>query len=230
MEAAAAPELPIYEPRYHLNFGHHISYCRVHESADGAELHVDYGHYHGWFIYRRRNAHDPVDVVGSEVSAQEARSLTGNRSAFIRRAENLDPEMNFRLLPNLVMRWLVNEECLVFQLVVQRHSYFDMSSRVLASTGTATFRFRVSSGSLWHCRALAAQENNRWIIHFQIRAPDERVWSNLIYNATEGHQWIAPETPLAPHEPPVIVPRAVARQLSRAIGIETSDGFWRLGR
>jgi hypothetical protein len=226
--AAAAPALPIYESRYTINTGRQISMWRVHEAADGAELHVDYGHDHGWFVYRHRDADDPVRVVGHEVCPTgEARSLTGNRSEFIRWAPNFDPAMSFRVLPNLVMRWLINGECLVYQLVVQRNNYYDMSSRILAST--ATCWFRVSSGHQWHCRALALQENNRWAIHFQIRATDEEVWSDMIYNAIPGHQWSAPEPALAPHVPPivpVIVPVPVARYLSRSIGIETRDGFW----
>ena len=192
---------------------------RVREAADGAELHVDYGQEHGWFIYRRRRADDAVRVVGSEASPTgEVRSLVGNRSAFIRMAENLDPDMSFRVLPNLVMRWLINEECLVYQLVVQRNRDYDMSARVLSST--ATFRFRADNGDVWNCRALAWQENNVWTIQFQIRAPDEHAWSNMVYNSIAGHQWMAPEPAR------VIVPRAVARRLSRAIGFETRDGFW----
>ena len=226
--AAAAPALPIYEPRYPINLGRQISIWRVHEAADGAELHVDYGHDHGWFVYRHRRADDPVRVVGTEVNATgEARALTSNRSAFIRQAENFDPHMSFRVLPNLVMRWLINEEGLVYQLVVQRNSYYDQRARVLASM--ATCWFQVSSGNVWHCRVLSSQENNQWTIHFQIRAADQEVWSNMIYNAIPGHQWMAPEPALAPHEPPiapVIVPVRVARYLSRAIGIETRDGFW----
>ena len=188
----------------------------VQESLDGNELHVDYIDEHGWFIYRHVNS--VVGAIGSEeCPSGQVRFLMGNRSACIRIWKNVDPDMNFVILPNLVMRWLINQECLVYQLVVQRNNYFDMSHRVVPTR--AAYRFQLPEGGIMYCRALAWKENDQWTIHFQSRASDESVWSNMVYNRTE-RQWMSGRTPR------ILVPVAVARRLSRAVGIETRDGFW----
>ena len=214
---AAAEPLP-----YQIYLGRTPSYDRLEEilyPASGIpELHVEYCE-HGWYVYRR------LDIMGTETSPSGAeRALTDHRSQFICRRD----EEQCTVLPNVVMRWVFYNECLVYQLVAQRYRSENMASRVVDTMNTATgahgFGWEDSQGHCCSARALSWRHGGAWIIRFEAYRrsspgrPRPLYIQGLVYSRSQ-RAWLLGRDGAA-------VPRQIARQLSSAIGFQTRDGFW----
>jgi hypothetical protein len=214
---AAAEPLP-----YQIYLGRTPSYDRLEEILDTAsgipELHVEYCE-HGWYVYRRS------DIMGTETSPSgEEWALTDHRSQFIRRRD----EEQCTVLPNVVVRWVFYNECLVYQLVAQRYRSENMASRVVdtmnSATGAHGFGWEDSQGHYCCARALSWHDGVAWVIRLQgyRRSSPGRsrplYVHSLVYSKSRRAWLLGRDGD--------VVPRRIARQLSMAIGFQTRDGFW----
>ena len=204
---------------YREYMGRVPSYNRVHEVLDTAsgvpELHVEYVE-HGWYVYRRLG----TDVIGTETSPLgEERVLTDNRSQFIRRHDDMEQNT---VLPNLVARWTIHNECLVFQLVAQRHALESVAARVVSTfndNGPQSFGWR-AHGVHWRARALSWHDGVSWVIRFEAcsQSGPHCYIPSLVYSR-ERRAWLLGRDG-------DVVPRSIARALSNAIGFQRPrDGF-----
>jgi hypothetical protein len=232
--AACVPQAMSEPLPYQLYLGRTPSYDRLHEVLDTAsgvpELHVEYCEY-GWYVYRR-----PPHILGTETSPLgEERTLVDNRSQFIRRRD----EEQCTVLPNVVMRWVFYNECLVYQLVAQRYHSESMAGHVVCTLTAATrpqFVWQDTHGTDWCARAVSWHDGVAWVIRFDAYSRSSPR-SVLCFDPARS----SPQIP-ARHIPSLVysrsrrawllgrdgeaVPRRIARQLSSAIGFQTRDGFW----
>jgi hypothetical protein len=213
---AAAEPLP-----YQIYLGRTPSYDRLQEILDTdsgvPELHVEYCE-HGWYVYRR------FDIMGTETSPSgEERALTDHRSQFIRRRD----EEECTVLPNVVMRWVFYNECLVYQLVVQRYRSENMVGRVVCTmelaAGPPSFEWQDRHGFACCARILSWHNGVAWVIRLEAyRRSTPRTpgvyYHDLVYSRSLRAWLLGRDGD--------VVPRHIARQLSRAIGFQTRDGFW----
>lgn len=220
--AVAEPELQELLP-YQDYLGRTPSYDRLEEVLDTGsgvpELHVEYLE-HGWYVYRRFGN----GYVCTETSPSgEERELADSRSQFIRFRD----EEQCTVLPNAVTRWLFHNECLVYQLVVQRCRYYSMAGQVVSTVeragGPPSFRWEDTHGTHWRARALSERDSRGgWLIRFDAyewrSTPQARGrYGQLVYSR-DRRRWLLGRDG-------DVVPRRIAMRLSNAIGFPTSDGF-----
>lgn len=213
----AGAELAVAEPLpYQEYLGRTPSYDRLEEVLDTGsgvpELHVEYRE-HGWYVYRRFG----YGFAYTETSPSgEERELTENRSQFIRFRD----EEQCTVLPNAVMRWLFHNECLVYQLVVQRQRFESMAGRVVSTVesagGPPSFYWEDTHGTHWRARALSWHDRGQWFIRFDAFEWRGR-FGQLVYSKARRCWLLGRDGD--------VVPRRIAMRLSKAIGFPTCDGF-----
>jgi hypothetical protein len=122
---------------------------------------------------------------------------------------------------------MIYKECLVYQVVAQKERAENMAGHVVSTfTDTTDLRWTDTLGYDWCARAMSWLDvNSVWVICFQCRMSspppqspiaDAAEFTQLVYSR-DRRAWLVGTSE--------VVPRRIARKLSKAIGFETTDGF-----